>query len=80
RFQAQSRAITQVSPLLDTDGIDKALPGLVDQYGYQKVFGGGVRTRPDKPAQGRNKYRSFIHQSLINISDPTRQAEISDAG
>ncbi|MFH7456889.1 methyl-accepting chemotaxis protein, partial [Pseudomonas syringae pv. tagetis] len=55
RVEAQSRAVTEVGPLLDSDGIDKALPGLVDQYGDQKVFGGGVWPMPDKRAQGRNK-------------------------
>ncbi len=33
KVQAQQRSITQTIPLLDSDAIDKVLPGLVDQYG-----------------------------------------------
>ncbi|MDC6383282.1 methyl-accepting chemotaxis protein [Pseudomonas graminis] len=62
RVEAQSRAITQAVPLLDSDGIDKVLPGLVDQYGDQKVFGGGVWPMPDKRTPGRNKHSSFFHR------------------
>ncbi|RUX19232.1 methyl-accepting chemotaxis protein, partial [Mesorhizobium sp. M7A.F.Ca.US.011.01.1.1] len=51
RVEAQSRAITQAVPLLDSDGIDSVLPGLVDQYGDQKVFGGGVWPMPNKRTQ-----------------------------
>ncbi|WP_296256062.1 MULTISPECIES: methyl-accepting chemotaxis protein [unclassified Pseudomonas] len=62
RVEAQSRAITQTVPLLDSDGIDKALPGLIDQYGDARVFGGGVWPLPEKRSQGRNKHSSFFHR------------------
>jgi methyl-accepting chemotaxis protein len=62
RVEAQSRAITQSVPLLDSDAIDKVLPGLVDQYGDAKVFGGGVWPMPDKRTPGRNKHSSFYHR------------------
>jgi methyl-accepting chemotaxis protein len=62
RVEAQSRAITQAVPLLDSDAIDKVLPGLVDQYGDAKVFGGGVWPMPDKRTPGRNKHSSFYHR------------------
>ncbi|KTC33926.1 hypothetical protein AO265_30210, partial [Pseudomonas sp. ABAC61] len=38
KVQAQQRSITQTVALLDSDSIDRVLPGLVDQYGEQKVF------------------------------------------
>ena len=41
KVEAQSRSITQTIPLLDSDTIDVVVPGLVDQYGDPKVFGGG---------------------------------------
>ncbi|MFH7376180.1 hypothetical protein RA263_29455, partial [Pseudomonas syringae pv. tagetis] len=35
-------------------------PGLGDEKGDQKVFGGGVGPMPVKRAQGRNKDGSFL--------------------
>ena len=32
RVEAQARSITQTVPMLDSDEIDRVLPGLVDQY------------------------------------------------
>jgi methyl-accepting chemotaxis protein len=62
RVEAQSRGITQSVPLLQSDDIDKVLPGLVDQYGDAKVFGGGIWPMPDKRTPGRNKTSSFVHR------------------
>jgi methyl-accepting chemotaxis protein len=62
RVEAQSRGITQSVPLLQSDDIDKVLPGLVDQYGDAKVFGGGIWPMPDKRTPGRNKNSSFVHR------------------
>jgi methyl-accepting chemotaxis protein len=62
RVEAQSRGITQSVPLLQSDDIDKILPGLVDQYGDAKVFGGGIWPIPDKRTPGRNKNSSFVHR------------------
>mgnify|MGYP006207451825 CR=1 FL=1 len=38
KVQAQQRSITQTVPLLDSDSIDKVLPGLVDQLTPQELF------------------------------------------
>lgn len=62
QVQAQSRSITQTIPLLDSDSIDRLLPGLVDQYGDAKVFGGGIWPLPDKRTPGRAKHSTFYHR------------------
>ncbi|CDF96473.1 methyl-accepting chemotaxis protein [Pseudomonas sp. PSB18] len=62
KVQAQQRSITQTIPLLDSDAIDKVLPGLVDQYGEPKVFGGGIWPLPNQRAEGRNKFSTFWHR------------------
>ncbi|WP_339532535.1 methyl-accepting chemotaxis protein [Pseudomonas mucidolens] len=62
KVQSQQRSITQTIPLLDSDAIDKVLPGLVDQYGEQKVFGGGIWPLPDQRTPGRNKHSTFWHR------------------
>ncbi|NWE80429.1 methyl-accepting chemotaxis protein, partial [Pseudomonas yamanorum] len=62
KVQAQQRSITQTIPLLDSDAIDKVLPGLVDQYGELKVFGGGIWPLPNQRAPGRNKFSTFWHR------------------
>ncbi|MCD9116755.1 methyl-accepting chemotaxis protein [Pseudomonas bijieensis] len=62
KVQAQQRSITQTIPLLDSDAIDKVLPGLVDQYGELKVFGGGIWPLPNQRAEGRNKFSTFWHR------------------
>lgn len=72
RVEAQSRAITQSVPLLDSDGIDHVLPGLVDQYGDVKVFGGGVWPLPEKRTPGRAKHSTFYHR------DASGQLVVSD--
>ncbi len=46
KVEAQSRSITQTIPLLDSASIDVVVPGLVDQYGDPKVFGGGIWPLP----------------------------------
>ncbi|WP_412071450.1 methyl-accepting chemotaxis protein [Pseudomonas sp. FEN] len=62
KVQAQQRSITQTIPLLDSDTIDKVLPGLVDQYGEPKVFGGGIWPLPGLRTPGRNKHSTFWHR------------------
>ncbi len=63
KVQAQQRSITQTIPLLDSDAIDKVLPGLVDQYGELKVFGGGIWPLPNQRTPGRNKHSTFWHRN-----------------
>ncbi len=62
KVQAQQRSITQTVPLMDSDAIDKVLPGLVDQYGELKVFGGGIWPLPNQRTPGRNKHSTFWHR------------------
>jgi len=62
KVQAQQRSITQTIPLLDSDAIDKVLPGLVDQYGELKVFGGGIWPLPGQRTPGQNKHSTFWHR------------------
>ncbi|GLX11843.1 methyl-accepting chemotaxis protein [Pseudomonas straminea] len=62
KVQAQQRSITQTIPLLESDAIDKVLPGLVDQYGELKVFGGGIWPLPNQRTPGRNKHSTFWHR------------------
>ncbi|MCK9814896.1 methyl-accepting chemotaxis protein [Pseudomonas sp. MAFF 302046] len=62
KVQAQQRSITQTIALLDSDSIDRVLPGLVDQYGELKVFGGGIWPLPDQRTPGRNKHSTFWHR------------------
>jgi methyl-accepting chemotaxis protein len=60
QVEAQQRSITQTVALLDSDQIDKLLPGLVDQYGDPNVFGGGIWPLPNKREQGRDKFSTFF--------------------
>lgn len=62
KVQAQQRSITQTIPLLDSAAIDVVLPGLVDQYGELKVFGGGIWPLPGQREAGRNKFSTFWHR------------------
>ena len=62
RVEAQSRGITQAVPLLDSDGIDRVMPGLIDQYGDTKVFGGGIWPMAQMRTPGRNKHSTFYHR------------------
>ncbi len=62
KVQAQQRSITQTVALLDSDSIDRVLPGLVDQYGEQKVFGGGIWPLPGQRTPGRAKHSTFWHR------------------
>lgn len=62
KVQSQQRSITQTIPLLDSDAIDKVLPGLVDQYGELKVFGGGIWPLPNQRTPGRSKHSTFWHR------------------
>lgn len=62
RIESQSRAITQTIALLDSEQIDAVLPGLIDQYGDQKVFGGGIWPLPDMRTPGVAKHSTFYHR------------------
>ncbi|WP_104097520.1 methyl-accepting chemotaxis protein [Stutzerimonas kunmingensis] len=62
RVEAQARSITQTVPMLDSDEIDRVLPGLVDQYGDVKVFGGGIWPLPGVRTPGRAKHSTFYHR------------------
>ena len=62
RVEAQARSITQTVPMLESDEIDRILPGLVDQYGDAKVFGGGIWPLPNKRTEGRAKHSTFYHR------------------
>jgi methyl-accepting chemotaxis protein len=62
RVEAQARSITQTVPMLESDEIDRVLPGLVDQYGDVKVFGGGIWPLPDVRTPGRAKHSTFYHR------------------
>nr|WP_137973602.1 methyl-accepting chemotaxis protein [Pseudomonas sp. F(2018)] len=61
KVEAQSRSITQTIPLLESDTIDVVVPGLVDQYGDPKVFGGGIWPLPQKRSE-QNKHSTFFHR------------------
>ena len=60
--EAQQKAITQTVPQLPSEQIDVALPYLVDQYGKQLVFGGGIWPLPDKRESGIKRTSSFFHR------------------
>ncbi len=62
RVEAQARTITQTVPMLNSDEIDRVLPGLVDQYGDIKVFGGGIWPLPEVRTPGRAKHSTFYHR------------------
>lgn len=62
RVEAQARSITQTIPMLESDEIDRILPGLVDQYGDAKIFGGGIWPLPNKRTEGRAKHSTFYHR------------------
>jgi len=63
RVEAQARSITQTVPMLASDEIDRVLPGLVDQYGDIKVFGGGIWPLPEVRTPGRAKHSTFYHRN-----------------
>lgn len=63
KVQAQQRAITQVIPALTSDQIDEIQPLLVDQYGDEKVFGGGIWPLPYKRDPAREKHSTFFHRN-----------------
>jgi len=60
--EAQQRAITLTIPSLANDQVDIALPNMVDQYGKQLVFGGGVWPLPNKRVSGVDRASSFFHR------------------
>lgn len=62
RIESQSRAITQTTALLQSEQIDAVLPGLIDQYGDPKVFGGGIWPLPNMRTPGQAKHSTFYHR------------------
>ena len=62
RVEAQARSITQTVPMLESDEIDRILPGLIDQYGDVKVFGGGIWPMPGARTSGQDKHSTFYHR------------------
>ncbi len=62
QVKAQQRAITQLTPTLQSSEIDKLLPHLLDQYGEKKVFGGGIWPLPNKREKGKIKFSTFFHR------------------
>ncbi|MCL1104171.1 methyl-accepting chemotaxis protein [Shewanella algicola] len=60
--QSQQRATTQLIPNLESTQIDSLLPHLVDQYGNQLVFGGGIWPMPNKRIVGVDRASSFYHR------------------
>ncbi|MDG3086350.1 methyl-accepting chemotaxis protein [Vibrio hannami] len=60
--QAQQRATTQLVPNLESDQIDTLLPHLVDQYGNQLVFGGGIWPMPNMRVDGVKRASTFYHR------------------
>src|SRR5690606_18815166 len=62
RIVSQSRAITETVALLESEQIDAVLPGLIDQYADQKVFGGGIWPLPNMRTPGRAKHSTFYHR------------------
>ncbi|WP_413283636.1 methyl-accepting chemotaxis protein [Vibrio sp. MA40-2] len=62
--QAQQRSTTQLIPNLESAQIDLLLPYLVDQYGNQLVFGGGIWPMPNKRVAGVDRASSFFHRDV----------------
>ncbi|MDV7104613.1 methyl-accepting chemotaxis protein [Vibrio sp. TH_r3] len=62
--QAQQRSTTQLIPNLESAQIDLLLPYLVDQYGNQLVFGGGIWPMPNKRVAGTDRASSFYHRDV----------------
>ncbi|UTV26726.1 methyl-accepting chemotaxis protein [Photobacterium atrarenae] len=60
--QAQQRATTQLVPKLSSDNIDRLLPSLVDQYGNELVFGGGIWPLPNQRIPGQERASTFYHR------------------
>ncbi|NAZ94200.1 methyl-accepting chemotaxis protein [Vibrio toranzoniae] len=60
--QAQQRATTQLVPNLSSDDIDRLLPSLVDQYGNELVFGGGIWPLPNQRIPGQERASTFYHR------------------
>jgi methyl-accepting chemotaxis protein len=66
KVEAQQKSITQLIPNLASEQIDLLLPALVDQYGDNNIFGGGIWPMPDQREAGRNKFSSFVHRDSSN--------------
>jgi len=66
RVQAQQRGLTESVALLESAQIDRLLPALVNQYGDDAIFGGGVWPLPGMREPGVNKYSSFFARDKEN--------------
>jgi methyl-accepting chemotaxis protein len=60
QVEAQQRSITQSVALMDSASIDRLQPGLVDQYGDQDVFGGGIWPLPFKREATKERDSTFF--------------------
>jgi len=60
QVKAQQRSITQAVALMDSASIDRLQPGLVDQYGDQDVFGGGIWPLPFKREPTKERDSTFF--------------------
>ncbi|UXI00229.1 methyl-accepting chemotaxis protein [Photobacterium sp. TY1-4] len=60
--QAQQRATTQLVPELSSPEIDRLLPFLVDQYGNELVFGGGIWPLPNQRVPRQDRASTFYHR------------------
>jgi methyl-accepting chemotaxis protein len=60
QVEAQQRSITQTVALMDSASIDRLQPGLVDQYGDQDVFGGGIWPLPFKREATKERDSTFF--------------------
>jgi methyl-accepting chemotaxis protein len=60
QVEAQQRSITQTVALMDSASIDRLQPGLVDQYGDQDVFGGGIWPLPFKRESTKERDSTFF--------------------
>ena len=66
RVQAQQRAITEATSVMDSATIDTLLPTLVNQYQDSNVFGGGIWPLPNRRDPAKEKDSSFFARNASN--------------
>ena len=66
RVQAQQRAITEATSVMESAAIDVILPTLVNQYQDSGVFGGGVWPLPFKRDAAKERFSSFFSRDANN--------------
>lgn len=66
-IEVQARDITEIVSVMDSDNITKLYPALLDQYGSEKIAGGGIWPLANKRENGRERFGTF----LIRQSDGT---------